>query len=743
MNKNKVNQQKKKVRKTQPKAPRVDKMLKSAGGQGVDGRSERQIVARVAVGQQILPSMKSTIVVEAESFEYAVQSLALGAVLTGLQRGWAPISAPTGMSGAGYNAIQALGFLNSVFINAMNGVFPTLQSAPLWLWEICAALMPTNTKFKTGTINYKWLLPSPAVNSEIPLGGGTLFFGTPTNGTANGFPILQPVAYDPAVGAVAIQSLFNLFADTGMMKRVPCPKELFLLKDTSVFATVTSELGTGAAGGLATRLEHEVRVQCPILAKFATEKQDDGKWRGYQELRKCAGTPCYIVPRVMEFASEKDFRNKASPLFKFYNFDQFFLQLTYAVAGAMEAASRDNSNSTYDIECPLTPWQVQILLRQTLLPRFSNHMAQDMQIGANSVNTLVMSTFTVSPNGVPNLNGPEMKLPLVFAESIRAVTRRTYTTQKERGVNVLPGKKADPNYVVDVLPVLCRPRDLPPLENFTYSQWDGAPAPVYKTDPSTLPISMVDLSWGSPKQYITANGQAYEDLIVAWNGWITKIGNGLTSLTNVGAEPGISLLLTTFNTSHQAFISNPTISPTVAKTGLAKVPSKPALRLGAPVPKVTKGFGAEPTPGNSQLYQNVSQIVLTSTNPFYASAQRYTQAMVQPCIITGKDMEWEGSIMVNQTFQMEPFSLPYSDAAPSSDNGVASFVTIDSWAKAAAALDVKSNLSAVSEVEVELNALAQQGRGGFFTSLVGTLGHAIGVPAISEVAEAVGALTGL
>jgi hypothetical protein len=670
----------------------------------------------------------------------SLQGLALGAISLAVKKGW-------GVQNFG-DIYYAYVYLYQTFVNACNGTFPTLVSAPKWLWELLAALRPKSSRFKTGSINYKWLTGSlPGVPPfEIVLGSASAFLGVPSLFKVNGLIELipPPAAYTTELGERAINSLFQYFPDKGLFKRESDPGEnAFLHGDVSVFQSVYPEWGATALGpgGIALSILGEVFDQCPMLSKFTLYQQTF--WRGSQELKKNAGTASYIVGRMSDMESIKEIRCKVSPIFKFYNFDQYFLTLTYILGLAMEQMSADNSVKEVP-PCPLTSWAAQLLLRQTLLPRFCNEMAQDLtQTGDASEGLFPMICVN---NGVSITNEalPSMLLPFVFAENCRSATRLL------RDIHSQYGKST-----IDIVPILCRPSkaSIPTLGNFTYQNAVTGVQPIYlPAPPSEVDVDLLDLSYGNPvKNYLTANGEYMGTLVCAWNDWIKKLGNQLTTLVSVGTEPGIAALNTVINTAHvrRLFLDNPAPAP-MPSNPQAKRPAPPELagkRLSSDRPK-EKGFAVsrkkigapmpDPTTPSSSIYQFVACNNLTSTMPFLAPLMRYTRAFVHPQGFANIDFNKEQTISFQQSYQVEPNKLPYDDLAPLVFDTANESITMDTIALASAALDIKSNLSTPSEAEIELSEMAKKGDGGFFTSLAGIIGDALGLPGVRKVANMVG-----
>lgn len=715
-------------------------IMKVAGGHGKDSRDPRNVVTKNGVNSQLLKSVNTSVQIKAQCSGDAVVWFALAPVSVAIERGWLAVPNDNQSAGGSETAYYAFRFLLQTYYNVMEGSYPTIQSAPVWFWETAAALMPASSRFKTGSVQYKWTFSQQNPQFKLQYSGsGIYYFGVPGGATANGFPILvDPVnPYTDEAGAKAIADLFAFMNAQGMAKVVEKPDTRKMDLDVSAFASSYPEWGltTAETGGLATSLYSEVKIMCPIMAKFAQYQQNNDQWRGFQDSRKGSGTSSYIIPRVLEFKDAREFRNKAAPVFKFYNFDEYFLTLSYIIGLASEGLANDQSQVAIP-ECPLTSQQVQLILRQSILKRFSNSYAQDL-VYANNL-AMVMTPFCVGPNGSSTSLGQAMKLPFVFLENIRSATRRTISVGK------------GDNYVVDTLPILARIDNISQLGNFQYKDRNGNMVPLYKTDPTEVAIRLIDLSFNNATQFVTVTGEPLNVLIGHWNDYITKLSNSLSTLGTIGEEAGISALLTTFNTRHinetpvliaatPPAPNGPTMIPMTK--GTTRSPS--SKNIGSQIPKRHKMGGPIPEPGQSDQYVNWSASFITSTDPFYSSLWRYTSAFVQPVVLGGYKNVYDSSMSFTQVFQIEPFRMAYSDIPAIISTNADQLISLNTLCYNAATLDIKTNLAAPPEAEIELAALAQTGRGGFFTSLAGAIGEGFGIPGAREVANTIGAITGL
>lgn len=731
---------------------RARELAAAEGMRGVDPRMSG-LTPDNALGKIAMTQLDHSADVTASIQVEAVASLALGPILEAIRRGWlATKSVSTGLSGPTI-AYNAWVFLTQSFLNVTQGVYPTIQSAPEWYWQICDALRPKVVPFKTADVAYRTQLsgggvdyvPSSVWNyGSVP---SAIVFGEPdTNNIVNGLPTLVPSVYNAVAALDSVQALFDFFPDSLMCKRSSGATTPYLVKDPSAFAGVYPELGfaNGNSGGLATSISSEVYIPSPILAKFAQYED----LRGYTELRKGAGSPTYVIPRVMEFTDLNQFHNKCCPVFKYYNFDRYFEILSLALAKGM-ALANTAAIGTLPAVCPLTSQQVQILLRQAILPLFSNHMAQDL----STLDGVVLTPFSTAVNGYAP-SGSDMLLPSFLTEALRTVYRKTTQLSEDY-----------PNYQLDVIPILARSPDILQLGNY---MWDPAVA-VYSesTDPQNpeVPIDLIDMSAVLPavgKVYTLPCCTVTYEMLQEWNQFMLQMSPVMAGVSAVGTEHGITCLSSLYFSDFVTPVSvgdnnTPVPMPTQGKAGsvptstASSTPSAP--RKGSVKGKKEYGLararklGLGIGPANGSTQYNARAMICTSTSIAENGPEWKYQRLIPHAYWEANSVGGDYFISRRQIFQQEGFKISHStqdiNILGPSDAGDTS-QTVYNMDLAAASLCVRGQLSAESEVERDIRIMAEKGRGGFLSNIAGILGEDVfGIRGAKQFTAMVGNLTGL
>jgi len=739
-------------------------LAKAEGSRGVDSRMGA-VEAPIAGGNVTLRQQDGSVNIQALTNVQTVASVALGAILDAVNKGWLTQTDSFNGTPGPEIAYNAWIYLTQSFLNTMMGTYPTLQSAPDWFWHICDGLKPKNVPFKTASATYSWMVqnydPSagpPQLDTLLAYGdfNAYVFGDFVTSPLVNGFPTLSVTTYNQDIADRAIQSLFGFYPDTGMTKRVPCATTDYLKQDASAFAAVYSEMGSDQNGltpnGLVTSVLSETKIRCPIMAKFAFYSQD---LRGFQEEKRSGGGSQYLIPRVMEFTNVAQFSNKCPVNIKYYNFDEYFEILSLAIAKAMTILQTGGLNPNSPTVCPLSSLDVQLLLRQSILPMFNNHMSQTLVMDAH---TIQMVPFSVASNGFSDQAGSGMRLPLFLTEAIRAAQRRV----------IIP-RRNWPNYQVDHVPVLARPANLPQLGNYTYSV--GATTyDVYSVNVDQQDFRLVDLVAFPPNQgavYFAATGSALTTLLSEWNKFVTQIENALAGTAHLGTEQGIRALWSNPVTQMNKLLNAGSLIITTGRNanGVASPPPKKNPRaIAGSVPPVTTikeekkvkkervniglptiaAVNVSLTP-EVPVYIEQARTAAVASVPFLSSVWKYSRLV--PSAYIGDSLQLEEYLSRLQTSYGEGFRYNFGQDSKFNFTGTDEEITTISVFSAhdeAADLCVRSPLGGGSEIEAELMALAETGRGGFFTNIAGFLAEDVfGIKGAKNIAGAVGSALGI
>jgi hypothetical protein len=728
----------------------VDPILKATGAHGVDSRSMMRSPAKVGESSLLVPGVDPTVNVPVRITQRSLAYLSMGIVLRAIKHGLLG-SFELDSNNHPYYAFR---YLIDTFKNAVNSSVPTIQSAPLWFWEIVTALLPKTANCKTGRVAYQGfnLDDGEGIEPAFELGGTdeyyVVFWGSTNGGEdVNGFPVLVPPSapYDfETNGADSAQSMFQYYEQQGMGKRIPKPdnNDLVMTTDTSAFAAVFAESGNSWFNpcGAASTAQSERAITAPIFAKFG-QYQDGDIWRGFFCYRKTGGSPCYLGPRMSEFEHPLQIKNKLTPIIKFFNFDKFFLAVSYALCYAQATIRVQGGTSKY-VQCPLTSQEAQIVLRQALIPYFCNDMAQDLRRSGEGWN--VFLPLVVGPNGSSQgVVGAGPMYPVVIAENIKACKRITIK---------IPNRVNDGFQELDIIPVLGRPFDTPQLGNFDYAPG----ALLYSESEEEIPINLIDCSVedGGTSKYLSLSGKTLQDLITAWNGWLVNVEGALVECVTLGGERGIPALSTLLLTQREIEDANPPPDPPEQQPANAKglrphngVPVHPKRRIekrgsvkrahkGSSTARLkTSAVGAPAPVGPSTFYQDVAITGTTAQLSFASPLWKYHSIFVLPeCLGIGTN---EDTLQAYQMNVIEPFHLPATNIA-------GNFPTADQKCMQLGAACAKSYLSPnKTEMELELEKMTQGGKGGWFTSIAGAIGEGLGIKGSAQFAKSIGDITGL
>jgi hypothetical protein len=741
-------------------------LIAVVGGKGVDLSSEATTSYEGKRDQLKVVSTEEEMVVNATINVRSLANLSMGAVLLALKRGWS-----AGIKN-GENPYYAFQYMYNVFLTALTVAAPINTGAPVWMWELLASLKPKDGSFKTGKVSYNWVqtstsFPPAPVFTYIASPTSAICWGTPDGVlTVLGYPVVDPAdaaLYTDALGSASFISMCK-FMPTGPMNVVvggmPTP---MMEKDTSAFAISYPELGNSldTTGALAQTIYSEREIASPILAKFALYQPVGENYRGWHRAGKSAGSPTYIIPRMAEFTDVREVRDKLSPIYAFYNFDEFFYALSIALGGAIEKS--DQGDGQVATVCPLSSQVVQYLLRQTIIGIFGNHLAQDIYLSSTSTNLFTMVPFSVGPNGV-SFTESKMLLPTVLTENIRCCQRKIKQIRNRAGQT----------NVFDIVSILARPPQLPMLGNFSTAN-TNVPL-VYSVNTLEVDTNIIDCSYVTPNgvQYFSPTGALIADQYAIWNSWITSLAGTLSPLVSVSTEAGISALMASVYTRGQVN-NQDTLKARLAEKDEEKKEEErekerekrkndPASRNSSIVPYSNSPLPkkkAVPELSREQQLINMyrKKVTVEPEEPTYLNTniEKETisnQPPMAPCwkfislfilpIFLSEAQDTEASVQTWQTFQIQPYLISGDTIAGGEGNlGANFFPSIASRLSKLAVLDTKAlNQQQNNEMVTELVEAGKQGRGGFFADVAGVL-SGVFLPGSGEAVRSIATSIGL
>jgi hypothetical protein len=709
-------------------------IVKAKGLSGTDVRAPQGADLVVQKKQLLLDGQTSTLEVVTVYDERSIVYVALGLVQAAIRKGF-----QTYVGNADVSPYNAFRYLIETMQLAQRSATLKLTAAPRWFWHFIKALRPKTVKFKTASIKASWLLNQgtiQGITQTLPLGNTAddtyyIYWGTAGYSpvTVNGYGTLAYVGgYSEEAGAASVQAMFSFLTEKGYGELVPESEvSTEMERDTSAFAAVYSELGLSfaAVGGFKVTGYSERQVDSPILAKFAIYQSPDYQnyWRGWQKGFVSGGSASYLGARMCELDSVSKYRNKTPPIFKVFNFDEFFTVLSYTLCQACENIASSNVQGTSIKPCPLTSQQAQLLFRQTLLTEFNNEFAQDLRYKGGGYETWI--PFTVGPNGV-FIGRQNMLLPSLLAENIRCCKRICHKLKGGNG-------RAE----IDLIPLLGRftNSQYPVIGNFT---WGTSATPLYAPPASEVPINLIDLSCtiASNTYFVDLAGAAFEKQVAMWNEWIQSLSIGLSSLTTVASQKGIAALNVLPYTNIQNSNGNPGVSanaPVLQKQG-----SKSGLKKYGLEFDMKEKTRYVPEGGSSPFSTTITDFRISSTMGIDSALASYLMLWVLPVAfsVEGDDT---ASYQTYQSFQVEPITYSRSSAVGfQSGSAAAAAVPVDVRLRNMASNDVKvPTLNQDPELVAGLKTMDRAGGGSFFTALAGAIGGMFGIPGAAALAETI------
>lgn len=713
----KTRKQKKRVTKTYPKRPWRDRpepsLQKLLGERGTDINAPSNSLEAFRAAQ-LVSTMTKVLPVTATVSDKAINNCALGIILHALKHGLAAAT-----DGPSTNPYYMYKYLETSIRSAMQGVIPSIQQAPVWFWELLYAVRKKQAPFKLSQVNYSWDFSASAVgdDSPIPMGVGgeaysVVLTASLSTDSVLGFPALGPnVPYTQDLGADAIGNLWAYCAGSeAMTKLIGDPGEkAFMYKDTSSFSVVYPELGGSyeTSNALRSTIYSERVIQSPLFAKFASyQPEGTENYRGWQKAGVTGGSSGMIGPAIAQMTCFDEIRAKVPPTIKFYNFDEFFEVLSLTLAGAMSPSVGRASQAISP--CPLSPIEAQILLRQTMIPLFSNEQCQDIRMSQS--NTELMLPFTVGQNGVSQ--GTSMLLPTSLAENIRSCKSFSNRIVKD-----------NPRTTLHVKSILGRPANKPQLDNYLV---ESGPLTVYSTGIDSQLIRLIDCSSIQQNQvlYLDLTREQIKVLEESWNTWITGLTTNLSPLVSIGQTDGIAILKTCTLTNFQGQLTPITNPPNPAPV-LQKKNSKVICIKGL----ARKRLGASgPLPGTG-YFDLVIDRYTTSLQVLNSPCWKYLANWILPVSMSNPSGIEEQSIQAWGGFYSEAYRVPRSTAGGQGigiEGNPGNSVTAYDRHVTMAQFDVKSIATdGQNEIIDGLLELGREGRGSFLDAIASLVGPAI------------------
>jgi len=746
------------LKRVKPMGPGPNAIVEEVGGRGIDPLAQRNQSMQGREDNLVVQTMTTNLSVVATASTATIRAIAAGMVLQAMRHGW--LSALK----QGEYPYFAWQYTTEAILSAMRGETPIVQNAPIAFWDLLAAVKPKETTFKTGHIKYSWVIspdggyswiyPLRLVDNVYSINWGLPDFGS----EVNGFPVVNNVGagpYTEAIGAASFASMCSFLGSTVNAEIRGLEYQSSLETDVSAFSVSYPEIGesTYNSYGLVSTIYNEKKIAIPLLAKIAQYQPSGPYYRGWQTASKSAGSAFYILPRMLECSGSGGYYNKASPVVKYFNFDEYYVVLAEALGGALYNFYSNIGNAGVTT-CPLTVQQVQLLLRQAILSIMPNQFDQDIVLG-NAFTPMI--PFVVAANGV-SVNAGSMLLPTALCENIRSSCRRLVQLSKEKGKYT--------NYVEDVIPILCRPNSLQVPGNYVVTLPDEGSFNVFKDAMGETPISLVDLSTtlaGNPV-FVALSGEVFSALLSQWNSWISTLQSCLSPLQSIGAEAGIMALSTVYYTNTQQDVPLPQnmINPNAqaAAQVAAKArefsahikltpcapPIKPTRQVtmkktGGLVIKLRSDY--ESSPVTPTYLDTWTEKEIFCNQKTVAPIFKYISDMIVPVALsTGEGNQ--ASTQTWQTFMIEPYTVPRTLSGGFGGDFPSLFPTIASRLSRMASYDVTAFTSAgkYNEFIENLVELGKTGRGGFFASLAGSLADGF-IPGVGKYVRGFGEGIGL
>jgi hypothetical protein len=517
-----------------------------------------------------------------------------------------------------------------------------VDSVPIVVNALIAALQGKQIRFKEGKISYGWsLFDANQLLTPVPVCNGT-WATTYTTTDLNSYDSPASI-YAPSAGAQEYSQFIRLIGEVdsqSKLKFVKLGTKTNVSGDVSAFSRVyvyDGLQGPALTGGYWKDLENEVPVRAPIFGNYCTYVQPDQ--RVPRSLLPFSGSP--TLPMLWPlFDTFRSYYNKTPPVFNQINFDEFFILYSLWLAN-LQTSRCTNGPDPGPIQC--TPQDAYITLYNAFM--YQNNMQSMTQFTGDvkfDGTTNCFVPFLVMGHNSGNSAFGRLQVPTILAENYNCLLARSLCKQG-RGQNQL-----------SYLPVLGRYwKDEMPSQ-FQYKLPDGTLRDLYGSVAAQVSINITDCSKG-PAQYVNVVGSYYQGIMGILNDRVESLQNlsaAIQDLAGDGGPRGMFLAGCTriLGNSIQDMKRNagpPPQPPRVPLPYAYKIKNNSSVRLeGSPL--------VIPPASIMSLYTNS----ITAAFPCTEEMKELVDLMILPSTRLN-ETEDALSMQMIQTIKCEPFNFPY------------------------------------------------------------------------------------
>jgi len=699
--------------------------------------------AENASNNNTVPNAANNISLTVPANPYSIQKASQAFVNFALSRGWN--SQSTYGSGQWYFALLAIQRILSAY---MTGSSEMPGKLPHCLVVLGNYLAPkTDLPLWGGKISYAWSgaggFPETNISYGCSSNTGTQLYGVYGTTTVPNTPCFQilPITTVPGV-ETQDQALMDMWAFCQSSAKTPYERYLWRLvnsntiysrysNDSSAFAysdRVDGGAGSGAPGGFAVSLRHELPIQTPLFSVFAYSGDTSDKFARFPEhQRRFSGDALSNIGFYISGLIKEDaLHMKTAPVFKFVNFESFSDVLAQYYSEVCKRAANDSQILASPAPASLIQSQLEFVdmryaLRNDLMYMFSK--TQPFVTGIFPQDTTDVNTNwspLAAGFGQQAYRATDNVYPVFLVENARMMTYRVSYTGR--------GGKRNPQLYIPVLGMASG--QIPVWKEYTYGAADNPSADYTFSTPVIADISMLDGSVGSSFADLV-NIDYLNSIASRTTEWLTGLSAFTQSLTKMGVDAGpgmdlISKTLTVFN-PNDIGAKSITVPRDLKREKSKDKEDKVALKF----QKMRKTV-ATPEVWNSQI-----EGIFTSSRPFLnACLSVYNNFIMpsMPIVRTLTDAETH-LLATEQMRTRETHKLTQLNYSGSQGN----VSTLGSRQQRFAVSMTHARNAELSELEISVQEAIKHGEGGIFSSLIGSAIKAL-VPESAPIVDTIAGL---